>query len=140
MARYVVEPAVVLKWFVPEEHSGPCARLLDGGHDLLAPDTILTDTVKIVTLKTRMGECSTSEAIQILQAVGSSPLWLHPAEPLLEPAFHIASSLDRSLGDGLNLALAVATDCRLVTTRRTLYDGLQDTPFSIHLKWVGDLR
>ena len=140
MARFVVEPSVVLKWFIPEEHSGPSARLLDGGSDLLAPDTIFTDTGKIITAKARRGECSADEGIQILEAIRSAPLWLHPSMPLLEPAFRIASGMDRPLGDGLNIALAVASDCRLVTASRTLFDGLQDTPFAVHVKWVGDLR
>ena len=59
MARFVVEPAVALKWFVPEEHSRSAARLLDGGHELLAPDTMPAEAGKIITAKTRMGECST---------------------------------------------------------------------------------
>jgi predicted nucleic acid-binding protein len=140
MARFVVEPALALKWFVPEVNSGPAARLLDGGHELLAPDTILAETGKLITAKTRMRECSTDEGIQLMEAVRSAPLWLHPTKPLLEPAFRIASSMDRPLGDGLNLALAVASDCRLVTVNRVLFERMHDTAFARHVKWVGDIR
>ena len=140
MARFVIEPAVVVKWFVPEEHSGPAARLLDGGHELLATENTIVDAGKIVTAKTRMGECSTDEGIQLLNAISSVSLWLHSTRLLVEPGYRIASAMDRSLGEGLNLALAVASDCRLVTANRTLYERLQDTPFARHVKWVGDIR
>jgi predicted nucleic acid-binding protein len=140
MARFVVEPAVALKWFVPEEHSGFAARLLDGGHELLAPDTMPADTGKIITAKTRMGECSTDEGIQLLEAIRSVPFWFHPVQPLMEPAYLIASTMNRPLEDGLNLALAVASDCRLVTARGILYERMQDTPFARYVKWVGDIR
>jgi len=140
MTRFVVDPAVALKWFIPEEHSASAARLLDGGHELLAPDTIIPDAVKIITVKTRLGECSKEEGIQVLGALRSSPVWIQDSGPLLEPAFWFSSTMDRPLGDGLNLALAVASDCRVVTATRTFFERVQGTPFATHVKWVGDIR
>ncbi len=140
MARFVVEPALAVKWFVPEEHSNAAARLLDGGNELLAPDTLLTDAARLLTAKTRLREMSEEESITTLEALKAAPLWFVPTHPLVEAALRIAASLDRPLGDGLSLALAVQGDCRLVTTNRVLYDTVQGTPFSTHVKWVGDLR
>jgi predicted nucleic acid-binding protein len=140
MRRFVIEPAVAVKWFVPEEHSSPSARLLDGGNELFAPETIIADCGRLVTFKVRTGECSTKEGARLLEAVRSAPLVLQPILDLLEPAFRISCAFDRPLGDGLDLALAVASDCRLVTASRSLYDGLQNTPFAVHVKWIGDLR
>jgi predicted nucleic acid-binding protein len=140
MRRFIIESAIAVKWFVPEEHSSFSARLLDGGKELLAPETIIADFGKMVTFKVRQGEFSADEGSQLLEAIRSAPLSLQPIHDLLEPAFRIACSLDRPLGDGLNLALAVASDCRLVTASRSLYDSLQDTPFSMHVKWVEDIR
>ncbi|UCG39009.1 MAG: type II toxin-antitoxin system VapC family toxin [bacterium] len=140
MARFVVDAAVLLKWFIPEENSGQAARLLDGGNELLAPDTILTDAGKAICTKTRAGELGVEEAVVVLEAVRSAPVWLQPADSLLEPALRIAAQMDRPMGDGLVLALAVASDCRLVTASRKFYDGVQGTPFAAHVKWVGDLR
>lgn len=140
MARFVVEPALAVKWFVPEEHSNAAARLLDGGNELLAPDTLLTDAARLLTAKTRLREMSEEESLTTLEALQAAPLWFVPSHTLLEAALRIAASLDRPLGDGLSLALAVQCDCRLVTTNRALYDIVQGTPFSTHVKWVGDLR
>ncbi|MDF1535122.1 MAG: type II toxin-antitoxin system VapC family toxin [bacterium] len=140
MARFVVEPSLVVKWFVPEDHSNAAARLLDGGNELLAPDTLLTEAARLLTAKTRLGELTQEESLTTLEALQAAPLCFVPASPLMEAALRIATSLDRPLGDGLSLALAVQSDCRLVTTSRTLYDIVRGTPFSVHVKWVGDLR
>jgi len=140
MRRFIVEPAVAVKWFVPEVHSDSSARLLDGGRELFAPETIIGDFVKIITHKVRTGECSVEEGNRLIEAIGSAPLSLQPVKNLLEAAFRIACTLDRPFGDGLNLALAVAADCRLVTANRNLYDISRKTAFSPHLEWVEDLR
>jgi predicted nucleic acid-binding protein len=140
MARFVVEPAVVVKWFIPEEYSSQAARLLDGGTELMGPDTIMFDAGRLVTAKVRLGELSQDEGIQVLQAVESVPVRLHPSGPLLEPALRIAATLDLPVEDGLGLTIGVHGDCRLVTASRTLYERIQGTPFAIHVKWVGDIR
>ena len=140
MARFVVEPSLAVKWFVPEEHSNSAARLLDGGNELFAPDTILSDAARLLTAKARMLEITQEESLTILESLQAAPLWFIPAAPLMESALRIASSLDRPSGDGLSLALAVQSDCRLVTTSQLLLDKVKGTPFSTHVKWVGDLR
>jgi predicted nucleic acid-binding protein len=140
MARFVVEPAIAVKWFVPEEHSSPAARLLEGGNELMGPDTLLFYAGRLITAKVRLGELSPDEGVQVIEAVQSVPVSLVPSQPLLEPALRIASTLDLPLEDGLGLTIATHGDCRLVTARRTLYERVQGTPFAMHVKWVGDIR
>ena len=140
MARFVIEPALAVKWFVPEEHSNTAARLLDGGNELFAPDTLLSDAARLLTAKARMHELTQEESLTVLESLQAAPLWFIPAAPLMESALRIASSLDRPLGDGLSLALAVQSDCRLVTASSILFDTVRGTPFSTHVKWIGDLR
>jgi len=140
MARFVVQPDVALKWFVPEEHSNISARLLDGGNELMAPDTLLFDIGRLITAKVRLGELSPDEGVQLVHAVQSVPVRLEPSQPVMEPAMLVAATLDLPFGDGLGFAIAVHGDCRLVTARRTLYERVQGTPFAVHVKWVGDIR
>ena len=140
MARFVVEPAIAVKWFVPEEHSSPAARLLDGGNELIVPDSHLFNVGQIITRKVRLGELSPDEGFQVIDAVKAVPGRLQPSQPLLEPALRIAAALDLPLGDGLGLTVAIHADCRLVTASRTFYERIQGTPFAVHVKWVGDIR
>jgi predicted nucleic acid-binding protein len=90
MARFVVEPAIAVKWFVPEEHSSPAARLLDGGNELMGPDTLLFEAGRLITSKVRLGELSPDEGFQIIEAVQAVPVRLQPSQPLLEPALRWA--------------------------------------------------
>ena len=140
MARFVVEPVIAVKWFLPEEYSTHAARLLDGGNELMAPETLWFNAGRLITAKVRLGELSPDEGAQIIQAVQSVPVKLQPSQPLLESALRIAASLDLPLENGLGLAVAVHGDCRLVTAGRILYEKVQGTPFAVHVKWVGDIR
>jgi len=140
MTRFVVDPAIAIKWFVPEVYSNPAARLLDGGHELLAPDTLLTEAARIITIKNRLGELTLEEGAQIIEAIKSVPVKLHFSHPLLESALRFTAILGLPLAYGLGLTVAIQGDCRLVTASRTLYDSVQGTPFAVHVKWVGDLR
>ena len=140
MARFAVDAPVVIKCFIPENHSSPAARLLDGGNELLAANTILTEAAGIITAKIRLDEITDDEASVIIEAIRSVPLTIQPLDVLVEPALNIAAALDFPFREGLNIALAVQAQCRLVTVNRTLYDSVQSTPFARHVKWVEDIR
>ncbi|UCF31268.1 MAG: type II toxin-antitoxin system VapC family toxin [bacterium] len=140
MARYAVEPAVAVKWFIPEVLSREAARLLTGAHDLIGTDLLFPHAGEIVSVKAGMGQLDADEARQILSALLSVPVLLYPSGHLMESAMEISLSGRWSFIDGLNLALAVQNQCRLVTARRGLYDSVQQSPFASHVKWVGDMK
>lgn len=135
-----MEPAVAVKWFVPEESSGAAARLLDGGNELMAPDTIIPDTGRILAAKIALAQLSLEEGVQVLEAVKSVPLQILPSDPLLEPALSISAAFGLNPGLTVGLVLGVQMGCRLVTASGRLYERVQDTPFASHVKWVGDIR
>jgi predicted nucleic acid-binding protein len=140
LARFVVESTVAMKWFIPEIHSSDAARLLEGRHELLATDMLLPESSDLISRKARLGELTLEDCREVFTAVQSVPVSTYPSQNLLEGALEITVGLDRPLSDGLNLALAVQQDCRLVTAKKGLFDLLQGTPFSVHVKWVGDVR
>lgn len=140
MARFVVESTVVMKWFVPETHSSDAARLLEGRHELLANDMLLPESSGIISRKARLGELTLKDCREVFTAVQAVPVNIYPSKDLLEGALEITVAMDRPLSDGLNLALAVQQDCRLVTARKSLFETLQGTPFSVHVKWIEDVR
>lgn len=76
----------------------------------------------------------------VLNAIRSVPVSIYPSQDLLESALEITVAMDRPLSDGLNLALAVQQDCRVITARKSLLDTVQGTPFSVHVKWIEDVR
>lgn len=138
MSRYVVDASVALKWFVPEIHSRAAVRLLDDTHDLLAPDLLWAEFGNVLWKKVRRGEIAKRQGLEIVRALETVPLDVHPTAPLLEVAFEIATGVRRTVYDSLYLALAVLERCRVVTADRRLHDALRGGPFAGHLCWVED--
>ena len=138
MSRLVVDASVAIKWYVPEVHSAAAARLLEGGNELLAPDLIFPEFGNILWKKRRMREIRETEARDILKALRTVPLEVYPSEPLLDAAFEIAISLDRSVYDSLYVALAESQDCRFVTADGKLHNALQNTPLAKSIVWIAE--
>jgi len=138
LSRLVVDASVAIKWYVPEVHSAAAARLLEGGNELLAPDLIFPEFGNILWKKRRMREIRETEARDILKALRTVPLEVYPSEPLLDAAFEIAISLDRSVYDSLYVALAESQDCRFVTADGKLHNALQNTPLAKSIAWVAE--
>ncbi len=129
-----------MKWFIPEIYSPDAARLLEGRHELIATDMLLPESSDLISRKARLGELTLEDCREVFTAVQSAPVSTYPSQNLLEGALEITVAMDRPLSDGLNLALAVQQDCRMVTAGRRLFDTLQGTPFSVHVKWIEDVR
>jgi len=134
--RFVVEAPVAVKWFVPEPRYENAVRLFEGPNELLVTDIFFSEFADILRRKVGFGEITGEEALKIYSALSAVPLTVNPAEPVMEAAMEIATSMGQPIEVGLNLSLAIQQDCRLVTARRNLYDGLMATPFSRYLKWI----
>jgi predicted nucleic acid-binding protein len=137
LSVFVVDAAVVAKWFVPEPLWRESRRLLDPRHDLACPDLLWPEIGRLLWKKSRRGELHSREAVRILRAIGGLPLDDYPSEPLLEGALEIALVTGRTVYDCVYLALAVALDGRMVTADQRLVNSLAGTPLSTHVVWVG---
>ena len=51
-----MDASVAIKWYVPEVHSEIAACLLDGTHELIAPDLLLPEFGNIVWKKVQRGQ------------------------------------------------------------------------------------
>ena len=138
MRRFVVDASVAVKWFVPEIHSAPAARLLDPDVVLLAPDLITAEFGNTVWKKVRRAEITRDEAGEIVRAFGELPLDIHRSAVLLPAAFQLAVEFDRSIYDSLYLSLAVAQKCILVTADAKFHSVVSATPVAAHIRWIDD--
>jgi predicted nucleic acid-binding protein len=138
MSLYVVDASVVVKWLIPEEHSAEAVRLLEE-HELIAPDLVLPEVGNIFWKMQRRGEMDPEEALSALETLTPPPFVMHPSEKLLPSAYLLAAHHDRTVYDSLYLALAVASETRMVTADRKLVNALTRTELSDHLLWIGDL-
>ena len=138
MSRLVVDASVAVKWVLPETHSDAALAILDGGHDLVAPDLLYPEAGNVLWKRVRRGELGAEEAAAALQTVAAAPVEIRPSLPLVSLALEIALQTDRTVYDGLCLALAVTEECYLVTADSRLFNSLQDGPLAPHLHWVAD--
>ncbi|MBI5343684.1 MAG: type II toxin-antitoxin system VapC family toxin [Deltaproteobacteria bacterium] len=136
MKRFVVDASVAVKWFVPEIHSDAAARLLDGPHELLAPDLIVAEFGNILWKKIQRKEITRDEGREIAKVFRSIPFTFVPSSDLLEAAMEIAHGIGRSVYDCLYLTLAVARRCRLVTADRRFFTAVGSTPFADNIRWL----
>ena len=138
MTVCVVDSSVAMKWYVPEVHSREASSLLDQDHELHAPDLFFAEFANILWKKTRRQELSHDESRQILMALASVPIQIHPSETLLDSALDTAIAYSRSVYDCLYLALAGSLGCRAVTADERLVNALQNTAISGQIIHVRD--
>jgi predicted nucleic acid-binding protein len=139
LSRFVVDASVAIKWLLPEIHSEDAERLLDEGVELSAPDLIRAEVGNIVWKRWRRGEIPLEKARLALQVFRGYSLDILSSETLLDEAWDIAQSLNRSFYDSLYLALAVYQDSPMVTADRRLYNAIQGSSRELPIVWVEDV-
>jgi predicted nucleic acid-binding protein len=138
--RFVVDASVAIKWYLPEPHSADADRLLGNGFQLLAPDLLVIEAGNILWKRIMRSELTVRKAQIIMRALEALPMTFYPASVLAENAMTVACGLKRSFYDSLYLALALTTDCRLVTADRKLFDAVRDAaPVRKHILWIEDV-
>ena len=139
MSRFVVDASVAVKWYFPEKYTEEAERLLNPGNELFAPDLLLSEIGNILWKRVMASECSRNSALTILRELQSHSLQIWEAAILSDEAFDIACRTKRSFYDSLYVALAVKTDCKMVTADLKLYNALKGTSLKKYMLWVEDI-
>jgi len=132
----VVDCSVALKWYIPEPHAESASQLLDGRHELHAPDLLLPEFGNCLWKKIRLGELTANEGRTIIRALENVPLEVHSSELLLEAALELALHTARTVYDSLYVALAILLDCPFVTADRRLVNALVKSSLSVDVRHV----
>lgn len=140
MTRFVVDSSVVVKWFLPEEHTEAARGLLGGDNRLIAPDLVRAEVGNVLWKHWRRGEIPAEAALGVLQDLERLPLGIESSRPLVGVAWGVARRFGRSFYDGLYVALAERADCTLVTADRKLYNALREGDLAGRLTWVEEIR
>ncbi len=132
--RWVVDASVVLKWYVPEADSQSAVKWLyaagEGKAKLVAPDLIRVEMADVLWRKYRSKELSLAEVRAIVRAIAENlPVQVVENQVLVPGALEIAAACNITVYDGLYLALAVATEAKLVTADMKLFDSVQGTAY-----------
>ncbi len=137
--KYVVDASVAVKWFVPESHSTEAVVLIDGTHELHAPELIIAELGNILWRKHKQQLLASSVARQIVRKFRDFDIIFHSHQRTSSSAFVGAELSGQTVYDWTYLALAASLSCSFVTADAKFYRALETTSMKKYLVWVGDL-
>ena len=140
MTRVVVDASVAVKWFVPEELSSEACTFLTSEYALLAPDLLWAELGNALWKKHRRRELGQRTARRLLRDFSRVPIEFHATERWTEVALELAIRHGITVYDGLYLALAAGSGCRLVTADRRLHEACGEGVIRHLVSWVGGSR
>lgn len=141
MTAYVLDASVAAKWFLrgPDETLVEEAGAILNGWvsdrlQLIVPDLFWAEMGSILWKAARLGRIPKVSAREALAALAEQKLRTFPTLPLLNDAYRIAESFDRSVYDSLYVALAIASNYVLVTADEKLANAVAA---HFPVKWLG---
>lgn len=137
--RLVIDASVAVKWLLPEEGSDQATTLIEAGHDLYAPDLLVSETGNVLWKESRRGDLSDAAVQRLLAEFLDIRLRWVDSRSLAADALEIARRHDRSFYDSLYLALAHVIDGTLVTADARFTHALAATPHAERIRLLGDL-
>ena len=128
MSVFVVDASIVLKWFFPETDSAAARRLLDAGHQYIAPDLLFPEVGNAVWKRVRRGELTSELGHRMIADIAEVAVETIATRGLTVDACAMAMASGQTLYDCTYLALAVRLDTQLVTADRRLRDAARANP------------
>jgi len=136
----VVDSSVVVKWLVVEPYSTEARRLLSdyqsGSLTLLAPDLLYAEIGNIIWKKHRFQGLAAADAQLIIDTFRTLSFTITPTSLLLDDAYRLAIVHQRTVYDGMYLALSIREKCRLVTADEKFVNALASS--FPNMVWVGN--
>ncbi|MBV9470404.1 MAG: type II toxin-antitoxin system VapC family toxin [Abitibacteriaceae bacterium] len=142
MDKIVVDSSVVIKWFVVEPHSTQAHTILSAyqSHSvtLLAPDLLYAEMGNIIWKKNLCQGLDGTDAQVIIDTFNALSLVITPTADLLQDAYRLAITYQRTVFDSLYLALSQREQCNFVTADEKLVNALgSNFPGAV---WIGNWK
>ena len=136
MKTLVVDASVAVKWFFPEIHSVCALDILRSDCQICAPDLVWSEVSNVIWKRWRRKQISRNEGSAIIYDLIRFPLKIHASDTLAPIAWGISTQTDQSFYDSLYLALAIKTNCRLITADRKFFEVICGTDFKSNISWI----
>ena len=143
MSVLVVDASVAVKWYLPEdgEELSTQARALLGRHErdeisFVVPDLFYVEIARAIWKAVRIGRAPRSFADEALELLTQREFATVASLKLVDRAFQIAVSHNRTVYDSLYVALAIQAETHLVTADERLANALAAY---YPVKWLGTM-
>ena len=143
MKVFVLDPSVAVKWFLsPKDESLSAEALalyeefLERKINFIVPDIFWAEVGSAFWKAIRLGRFQKTTAQEAITALLKCALPTFSIEMLLERAFLIATTFDRSVYDALYVALALQSGAELITADERLANALAA---HFPITWLGAL-
>ena len=131
MIAYVLDASVAAKWYLPaadEPLNAEALQLLKdyvgGSVNLLVPDLFWPEFTNILWKATRYGRVSVRTAEEAIVAMREREIPTASSAVLLQDAFAIATTSNRTVYDAVYVALAVVSGTPLITADERLANSV----------------
>lgn len=138
MKRSVIDASVVMKLYIEQPLSDVARRWIGRSGECIAPALVWAEAANVLWKGRQRGDLSEEAVNMIVSRLLKLPLIIHPSVELIGDALESAVRYDRSVYDCLYLALAVRSQCAMVTADRRLVNALNNTPLNQYVKWLGE--
>jgi predicted nucleic acid-binding protein len=129
MPNLVIDSGVAIKWFVTEPYTTEARHILDGYRQgdltFLAPDLIYAEVGNIAWKKQQFQGLSAADAQQIVNEFQAVQFTITPNAHLLNDAYRLAVTHQRTVYDSLYIALSVLESCQFVTADERLFNAVR---------------
>jgi predicted nucleic acid-binding protein len=140
MSKLVIDSSVAIKWFVPEPYSAEARRVLDqyqvGALILHAPDLINAEIGNIIWKKHLFQGLAAADADAVISEFRKLAFVLTPTAALLEDAYRLAVTHQRTVYDCLYLALSIREGCQFITADERLVNAIR--ALHSNIVWLPD--
>ncbi len=131
MIVFVLDASVAAKWFLSPKNEPLTEEALDlfrqymrGKVSFVVPDLFWAELASAFWKAVRLGRFPKASAEEALSNLAMRDFSVCPTLDLLDRAFQIAVTFDRSLYDSLYVALAVQSNAQLITADERLANSL----------------
>ena len=139
MSLFITDASIAAKWFIEEEYSDAAVSVLQNDNQLHAPDFFFLEMDNIFWKWIQRGLITVADGNDLRSTLSQYPIAIHPLIPLLDSAFMIANQTGQTMYDSLYVALATLLKGQMITADRRLFDGVANSPFEKHVKWIEEI-
>jgi predicted nucleic acid-binding protein len=140
---FVLDASVAVKWFLSPKDEPLSAEALalykeylQGKVSFIVPDIFWAEVGSAFWKAIRLGRFQKASAEEAISSLAKCELPTFTIAALLERAFLIATTFDRSVYDALYVALAVQSGAELITADERLVTALAAR---FRVKWLGSI-